>query len=106
MLLEKSLIVSQSLAVEPRFTCTTSWIVAPKLPKNKAIVDPEVENDQQVSIGQEKKQKKRKNSVSIPAVEQPQSKEPKVRFQEIEPLVEVEEKQSKKKKQKKVKLSS
>jgi hypothetical protein len=88
VLLEKSLVASHSLTVEPRFTSTVSWIVSssPHRPPVAVSRDDAAAKGSQEGSSSKSDKKKRKRVTGGVAQGDPEEiavKEPKVRFQEV-----------------------
>jgi hypothetical protein len=106
-LYEKSSIISNSLTVEPRFTCTVSWIRANQTKKAEASNEKgtDVDNDHGAEETKAEKKRRRKNKAGDKDEEEDGAgRETKVRFQEVvvtKPVPSEPSPQPKKKKSKK-----
>jgi hypothetical protein len=82
-LYEKSVLISDALTVEPRFTCTVSWIRSNQSKKSSTVeatsdTNEKAGNDNSAKESKAEKKRKRKNK----EIEDEVERETKVRFQE------------------------
>jgi hypothetical protein len=97
--LEMSTIASHSLAVEPRFTSTVSWIVPPAAPKQKKS---NLLTEQNVNEGEPLPSRKKRKERKIEEVEPGnEAKQQRVRFEVLDAMNELEQKTTKEKVSKK-----
>jgi hypothetical protein len=83
VLLKKSLATSHSLAVEPRFTCTVSWIVSSSTHRQPVVIAHDGGRDVVVEeVSSSKSEKKKQKRKRAAAEEEEVAREPKVRFEQ------------------------